>query len=464
MNTTFRRFHPFTGDSMPCRSTLAWGSVLLLGALAGCSGPHTTTDKRTYDGLSRQSTALLREALDGFDDFVKHTADRTVIDLGQKIPSKEHRERIGSWRKRFIEECRTATEQDDPVTGLLDVWMLSRRALNHFESDESRAVLGEQGPIVLQAAKRVYDRIERIARRYLTEAAFGRMSQAVAEYAGTHPIPGTFADERSFSATHAGEAFLRGVWALLRAPLRTADELLQIPFALPGLVQGLDRASDVVEGFPKEARKQLEYLADDLEGRETVRKAVDSFERFSKISESLTQALGEEPKTAEEGAEGVDRLPPEWRATVVEVRETAQSIEHTVERVPKTAEALEALAEAIGRAAKEIGQAAKEIGTLRSTPDGRGEPAPPESKEPFRFQDATESAEAWTQTAAQSRGLVQEFRNLMESDSFDGIGKKMRGVITHAALWVVLLMALLFVLMLLYRGITNRRRPARSAP
>lgn len=87
----------------------------------------------------------------------------------------------------------------------------------------------------------------------------------------------------------------------------------------------------------------------------------------------------------------------------------------------------------------------------------------------------TESAEAWTQAVAELRRLVQEFRNLSESDwlvgetnaidaRVDMIAREIRRAVTHTGLWAVLLLGLLFALMLIYRAITNRFRAARSTP
>ena len=72
------------------------------------------------------------------------------------------------------------------------------------------------------------------------------------------------------------------------------------------------------------------------------------------------------------------------------------------------------------------------------------------------------------------RGLMQEFRNLIESDSLvgetntidawlDSIREEIRRVVTHAAVWVVLLIVLVFALMLIYRAIAKRFVIARSA-
>lgn len=448
MNTTLRRFHPFSRDAMPYRSTLAWRSILLLGTLVGCSSPS-----------GRQP---LHKELFRFADHFQRTAARTAME----VQGKEYQDRVDVewlrivelWRSRFVQECNTAISRDNPVRGLLDVWMLSRRALDYFETKESTAFLGESQPIVQNAARRVHDRVESIAAFYLKQQVFDDMRKKVTERANADPMRSTFPDEPSFSDTEQGKKTLEVLLGLVEIPVRVVGELLQAPFSAVGLPRGLERASDVVEDFPKEAREQLQVLADDLEGRETVRKAVDSFERFSKSSEWLTQALGDKPETAEESTEEVDRSQPVSGATLGEVRETAQSIERTAAGVPKAAEALTALAEAIG-------QAAKDIGALRSTPEDRGESAPPESKEPFNFQQMTDSAEAWTQTAAEWRGLVRDLRDFLGPYPLSGgMGAEIRCVITHAALWAILLMALPFVLMLLYRGITNRFLTIRSTP
>ena len=167
--------------------------------------------------------------------------------------------------------------------------------------------------------------------------------------------------------------------------------------------------------------------------------------------------LEETPRKMREEAEAlldhVDESQPELQKTLALVRDTAQSIEDTVAGVPEAAQALEAAGEAIGRAKKEIG-------TLWSTPDGRGESAPPESREPFSLQQVTDSAEAVTETVGELGELVRDLRDFPEpgplsggmgaiGTALDSIASEARGFVSHAALLAALLMGLLFVLMLL---------------
>ena len=129
MNTILRRFDPFSREAMPYRSTLAWGSILLLGALVGCA--------------SRQEGDRLRRELFRFADYFDRTLERTVIEVQEKedqreVPEKEdqrgvdtrHSDIVEFWRSRFVEECNTAINRENPQQGLLYVWILSRRVQN----------------------------------------------------------------------------------------------------------------------------------------------------------------------------------------------------------------------------------------------------------------------------------------------------------------------------------------------
>ncbi len=408
MNVTLRRFDAFTGHAMACRSALVWGSILLLGALSGCSTLSGTKP------LSREKR-LLREELHRFADFAQRTADQTVMKVQQKTMSEEHRESITSWRIRFIEECRTATSRGDPLRGLFDVWMLCRRALNYFETDDSAAVLRESQPIVLDATRRIHDRIETIAAFYLKEKKLQRMRKEVIERAKAHPTRGTFADERSFSDTEPGKDVLKFLLDLGTMPLRAVADLTKALGSLVYRLPGVDQSAGV--------QAILEHL---------------------------------------------DKSQPELQKTLGLVRDTAQSIENTVTGAPEAAKALQAAAEAIG-------QAKKETGTLWSTPGARGAPTSSENGEPFSWQGLTDSAEACTEMAAQVRGLVGDVRNLTGpsplsagkdaiSAGSHGIAQEIRALVTHGGQWGDMLIGLLFVLMLLYRGITNRFLTVRSAP
>lgn len=428
MITILRRFVPFSRDAMPYRTGFRWTSVLLLATLGGCNGLHPSDQSRRPEDNRHESRGVLRLALHQFENDFREIAVATSKRVLREPMSEEHRQLVETWRSRIIHECNTAIIRDNPEQGLLDVWMLCRRARDYFQSGETVAVLGEESQlIVLDAAERTHNGIERIARDYLTEEGFRRMSQMVAEYADRKPISGTFADEPSFSVTDPGKDFLSDVWDFVTVPLRPFDELLRVVGSLPDMQRTVARFSDVIDEFPRKARKAGEVLLD-----------------------------------------RVDKSHPKLHSTVVEVRQTAEVIERTLAGVPEAAGALKAAAEAIARAKKEIG-------TLWSTPDGRGESASSPSKEPFNFQEVTDSAKAVTQMVAELRGLMQEVRDMSETKPlsagmdafetrFDRIGKEMKGVLTHAGKWGVLLMALLFVLLLLYRAVTNRSRAAHPSP
>lgn len=476
MITILRPFDPFSRDAMPYRTTLAWGSILLLGALTGC------TSTREGDRLRRE---LFR-----FAEYFDRTVQRMAIEVQENEPQREvaaqHLDIVEFWQSRFVQECNTAISHDNPQQGLLYVWMLSRRVQNFLEADESTRFLGESRPIVLKTARRVQERAEGIAAAYLKEREFRKMKTVVSKLANDFPFKSAWLEDLSlehdiFSNTKDGEDVLATLLEWAMKPIWHVGEMLQDPFSTEGLYPGLERATNVLEDFPKEACHQLVGLADELEKNPTVRKVADSFERFSKSAELVTKALTPKTGTAEELPKGVDRSQPDLGETVVDVRKAVQSIERTVEGVPKSAEALQASAEAfgqaardIGQAAKDIGQAKKEIGTLWSTPHRRSEGVSSQSKEPFTLQEVTDSADAVTQTVVEIRGLVRDLREVAETkpafawmEALDAvlnrIGKTMKGVVTYAGICGLVLMGLLFAFMLIYRAITKRFLLARSA-
>lgn len=413
MNAIPRRFDVFSGDATPYRSALVWAIILLFGALPGCDTPGRGEP--------------LRRALLGFSDYSQKTAERTVMRVKGELEENEPRDRVDSWQSRIIEECNRATSRDNPVQGLFDVWMLCRRLLDYFNTGESAAVLGETQTIVADAARRVHDRIEAIAAYHLGEEAFQKMKEDVTKHAREDPIRGTFPEEPPFSDTDLGKPAWEMLSELFSMPLRVVEGMLESVDPTSGLAGAVDRFGEVVDEMPRNVREEAKIL----------------FDQFDKSQPELQKALGL-------------------------VRDTAQSVEGTVAGVPEAAWALEATADAIGRTTQEIVD-------LWATSDGPAGPASSDEQERFRLQEVTESAEAWTRTAEEFRGLMGDFRQLLQlKPPYDGIdavgtgfermGKEIRGITTHACTWAVALMGLLFVLMLLYRGITNRFLTPRSVP
>ena len=110
----------------------------------------------------------------------------------------------------------------------------------------------------------------------------------------------------------------------------------------------------------------------------------------------------------------------------------------------------------------------------------RPEGTPPEPRgEPFSFQAVGRSAEAVTLTAGEVRELLRELRGLLESDpleaeltmvsrqvdeAVDRSGAELRAVLDHGAWRAAQLLALWFVLLLVYRAITVRLIGGQAGP
>jgi hypothetical protein len=474
MTTIFRPFDTASGRYGFCLDIRRAIGALLLCVLVGCGAPQTTNMETAVDVVSADTQAQLREDLNRFSGFWHSTVDQASMQIERQAASEEIRRRAILWPLRMGAQYRSAADERDSREALLDVWSFCERMLDYFQTGAGQSMFGPGQTVAVTAATRVLEEIERIARQHISADQFDQVRQGVIAYADQHPMQGEFSERpaQELGDAPAGQKLLAGIAGVPLAPIRALTGVGRTPESIHEVSASVDRFTDVFEGFPYNARRQLQLLLMSVE------------ESQSEVRATLVEAR----QTIEQiqvATQDVANLNTAAGETVVEVREASAALESAAEAVAVTAKEIMKFVPATMK--DETGQ----IVGRQPSPVAAGGPPPerpeaPNSTEPqsfderstFSFQAVTASAEALGETTEKLQGLLAELRELLASgsisDEMDGVNTQLgqtldltsgrvEYLIDHAAWRAAQLVALLFVLLLVYRLLTVRAVRAKAA-
>ncbi|UCG34215.1 MAG: hypothetical protein JSU68_06180 [Phycisphaerales bacterium] len=469
-----------------------WLLTPWLALLLGCEAPRPTEKAQGAEAVPADAQADLREGLGEFVAFFQDTIEQAAVRIARETPVRQQQRAAAMWRVRSGRLVRSAADQADAREALLDLWVLSVRMHRFLEGEEGQQVFGEYQTVAVDASERIRSRIAQVARQYVPEDLFGKTQENVERYAVAHPMSGDYADPAAgdFSDADAGQQVVNLLVGVPLAPFTTLTKMRKGADSVSDLSGTADRFTDVVQDLPADLRWQLQLLALSLEETQTVSslranltQISDSSARFASAAEQMPERVREE---AEILLDRLDESQPEMRATLSEAREAAEAIGEATREARETSAALEGTlrevtvaAEAVRATAEVVAHATQEIAAIEWK-EKRPEQTPPKPEgEPFSFQAVARSAEAATLTAGEVRELLRELRELLESEPLeaeltmvsqqvdDAVGRsgaELRAVVDHGAWRAAQLLALWFVLLLVYRAVTVRLIGRRAEP
>jgi len=412
--------------------------------------------------LSREE---LRDTLNRFEDFFVTSLKQGAAELDTLAPDPKVQRLTLLWRIRCIGALHTLLEQDDPLVALIDAWALSLRMTAYLESGEGSAFFAGHQEVAVATARRIQAEIERIARTLLETSMFEQTQRDLKAFAEANPIRGAF----SRTVAYASEVKkgtpgpVQTVVNLPLAPFRAIEGVDRGSAAIRDFSNTAERFSDIVEELPESARWQMLLLLYDLEETQMTRSFLTSLERIAESSTALTETT--------------EKLPAQIRAelsTFVEQVDANQAnLQKTLTQTQATSEALATLIERVEAAARALSVTSKDVaetaGAWQATVESIGrtlkKPASsPDANAPSKFDMAELNATARTITAA-----AVEIRKLNEELAANaGAWSAHTERLTTSIAWKLgLLIALTFILAVLYRLVTLRlaraRPPERAA-
>ena len=441
--------------------------LVLISVGGGCRSPAEGGDRsKAAAGVRVNAGAIspaeLRERLKDFNGRFSLGIQVAANEIAARSTENTVRQRTVYWKLFTIPFCRDAVFQENPVAALVDTWVLCVQERDFFESGDGRESFGEHTGVAVEAVRMLEADVRRIAAEVLESDRYPEVEEAVRAFAHGHPIRGPFAREstRPAMVDASSDTNLLDILGVPLVPLRAVGGLDQTAQAISEVSSAMDEFTTLVSYLPEEIRWHTELLAYDLEGRESVTSALNSFETFSKsasrLSETAEKLPGELRKevaaTLEELEDkqlGLRETLKEARTTLAEMNTALRLVERTSEQLARSGAAWEAAVRALWEMIRDL------------SGDEEGSEAQAEAEsEPFDIKDYARTAEGIASAALELRSATAEVRKLIASDetrsAIDETDTRVRSLINHAAGLCVLLIVVFFAAAMSYRFVSAR--------
>jgi hypothetical protein len=486
------------------RNSFSWnaGPRLLLGALlavhAGCAatkGPKTAVDSARMDELKTESSRLsLRYDLRQFVDYAETEVARTADRIEANTQDAAVRKAALLWKVELIQQSHEALAGKKPLAVLLDSWAFTVQQVNFLQQGDGKDLFKDQQPLAVDAAVRLRERVEAIARKHLPEDKLPDLVRQIESFARDNPMHGLFAAQpvESFSSGDEGQNLLTRIvgspWRVIRAGQEALDPTSR-------LSEAVDRFTSLMEDYPSLVRWQTQLLWLQMMDNPSVQTAVSGIEDVSQSSVRLATAADELPqrvrKELQVALDDIEKRQPELHKTLGKAQETADTVNESLERaetvsatierslgdLTRAGEAWQTTAEAVTETLKQVRQLKGPSNEEADTPGesvpetAKEEEKPDSAKREFDINDYTRTAEAITGSAEELRALLSEIRDFLRSDTieedlsrFDSLtasalgqtATEARGLVDHLTWRIIQVCAAAFVLALIYRFVVGR--------
>ena len=202
------------------------------------------------------------------------------------------------WKIEAVPAMRGALFQPDPLTALMDSWVLCYQMADYFETGPGKATLGDSSPTAVAACRSLEEVLAHVA---VTISVIGDVSKTrdyVRQWAADHPIQHSIAGRES---------------ALSRVLDRDAAVALSTGEVVAGVtttVDDLNRKLDVYAGqLVREARWEAELLKLDMLTDLPLDQALPLAERAVRTEEQAAAALDRLAPAAERAAVAAESAP-----------------------------------------------------------------------------------------------------------------------------------------------------------
>ena len=219
----------------------------------------------------------------------------TVSDIVSKTDDLAIRDRAMRWRMWAMPEARSAAFDQDPVAGLIELWILAQQQHHFFTEGNGSTWFGEHQPLAERTTRHLVDEAEQLLESVMSPDEHERMREGGARWVEAHPIE--------------GKLYVR--------PTGRADLAALVPEAKSGGLKAVgsmeetlrdlsDRVTILSQQTPVEFRWQAEYLVDALfeervHGR--IDSIVGSMEELTAFLDSFEETLTLQTQTLLGGIE-----------------------------------------------------------------------------------------------------------------------------------------------------------------
>ena len=453
-------------------SRALWISLVVGAALClhGCAGPESTgMAGPNATGTVRISEAELQNELHEYTDRFSGIVSAAANEITANSPDRTARKAALLWKIRLIPRLQDMVFGNDPQEAYLDAATLTVQMRKYLQGPDTpgATIFADLQPTATSAAQLLEDDIFRIGGQFLSPEQLDTLRAEVDTFTNEHPIRGTFslAEGRATSTKEAQAINLNWVTTIPMAPFRALEGIDAGAQAIREFNTTANQFAQIVEDMPQQTRWQIELLWYELEDRETFLTALNSFKTLAESSTALSQAAEQLPQQVREQLTlAMDDLESRQEAlsqTLAETRQTVDALNDAVSNTTVMVGAVNEASASVAEAGEAWHQTVAAINELTQADASAGSAT---EAQPFDIKEYTQAAEQLTTAATELRSLVAEVQGVIESERISALSdstledaeQRGRRVTDHVAWRALQLMAVAFVLMLIYRVISGR--------
>lgn len=233
----------------PTVALLSMAPIALAAWISGCNTtpprPPLTADIAYQEVTVHRLRAMDYEYANRFGQQVSVTA----MQIAASTQDAEVRDRAYRWRIWATPQARAAAFDQDPVAGLIELWVLAGQQRAYLSEGGGSQALGEHQALAVDMATRLEDHVRELATSVMKADRFEDISKRIDAWVSTHPIEGWFSVRPTARADLA-----------TLVPRRTQGGLSAVGSMEETFRDLNDRLAILTSQLPEEARWQAEYL------------------------------------------------------------------------------------------------------------------------------------------------------------------------------------------------------------
>lgn len=445
----------------------ACASIWVVIIVAGCITPPEAQQAPTPQAQTKPQTtpaqyspedvaASLKVFTDRFAVVIEAAADQIVA----QSDDRQIRRQAVLLKMRAIGLCREVVLQDNPHTAVIDLWAFCAQMRRYLVEGDGSETFGQWQPIVIQAAQEIEADIETFAQWVVAPQVLPQVRRELDAWVKDHPLRGPLARQSGLPSPI--DHTMGGPWRTVLNFTSAINPLQGLDATQKRLEEtnlAAERIRITAQYLPQQLRWQTELLLYDMEERQTVSSALDSFETLANSFDRLaTEAQGLPTSLRTEVSAAMDDLAAQdesLRSTLAQARDTASEIGQSLDQAERVADAVQHAASSLTETGKAWESAAQTFGQLSPQDNGDGA-----DEKPFDINDYERTAQSLTTAAIELRGLASDIRQLIQAGelatALDDATTHSQELIDHVTWRVLWLIVALFVMAIVYRMISVR--------
>lgn len=410
-------------------------------------------------GTEQISEEELRDNLNAFEEYFRAFVKETVDKVNEIDTTAKTRRTSLMIQMRTSQATNAMLDHEDPVVAFIEVWGFIVRLHQYLEEGAGRSLFGDNQHLFAEMAVQLEARIETIGKTFLKGDVFEENRKHVYDFARSNPIKTSFSNTIVYSTMVQEEGKAGPFESLLNipmSPVRAMEGVDRTATAVDRFTDKADRFSSIVEQLPESAHWELLSLLYDFEETEMTKSFLASMSQFSESSMRLAETTKNLPKEIREQTsilvEEIDNKQANLQSTLDKAQKTLAAAEQALAQADKTVAFFQATAVDVNqvaiawdRAANSTQQVLSEFSKLKPTRKD------PQTEATVKIEDVHNIVETVNQAAGAIQNATVQIRDIVESEQLADYASMPEGLINLLAWRLGQLIAIVFVLALVYR-------------